>query len=156
MTPTWREPAKRLARESYPSFTTSVITNFTDDTLNAVARKVQDEIKHISSEKANTILKSNKENKGQKLNFSWNTVHCDLQKHMPVTVDLLNRIIPKTSQFKPLVCVITAMILKAHNHKLCLIQKVLSIFLYGNGVHKQICIKYLEPLLSMHNVSHNC
>ena len=93
MTPTRREPAKRLVRKSYPSFTPSVVNNFTDDTLNAVARKVQDEISHISSDRANTILKSSKENKGHELNFSWNTVHCDLQKHMPVMVDLLTRVI---------------------------------------------------------------
>jgi len=128
ITPTQREPAKRLARESYPSFTTSVVTNFTDNTLKAVARKVQDEIRHISYEKANTILKPNKENKSHDLNNSRNTVYSDLQKHMPVTVNLLTRIIPKTSHVKPLVFVIVTLILKTHNHKLCLIQKVLSIF----------------------------
>ena len=55
-TPSRRDPVKRIARESYPSFATLADDRFTEDMLKAVGNKIQQEIAFISSDKANTLL----------------------------------------------------------------------------------------------------
>ena len=56
ITPSRKEPVKKLAKGNYPSFASSVVETYTDKTLRAVGRTVQEEIAFICSDKANTIL----------------------------------------------------------------------------------------------------
>ena len=39
----------------------------------------------------------------------------------------------------PIICLIISMILKRRNKKMSLVQRVMSLYFYGNGVNKQVC-----------------
>ena len=60
MTPSRKEPVKKLAKESYPSLATSMVDSHTDEALKAVGKKIQEEIAFICSDKANSVLKGDK------------------------------------------------------------------------------------------------
>ena len=135
ITPSRKEPVKRLAKRSYPSVASSVVERYSDETLRAVGRKIQEEITFICSDKANSILKGDKEHI---LNFSWARIFADLKSHVPSLVKLLQFINPKAADNDALISVWIAMMVKCRNDKLSLIQRIFSIFLYGNGVHKEV------------------
>ena len=40
---------------------------------------------------------------------------------------------------KPLLCVVACMILKHKSQRMSLVQRVISVLLYGNGTHKKVC-----------------
>ena len=69
MTPTREEAAIKLARKSYPSFTKTVMENFSDDATKAFADAVKEEVKVICSDKTNSKLKSD-----DVTNFSWDSI----------------------------------------------------------------------------------
>ena len=112
-----------------------MVETYTDDTLRAVGRKIQREITFVCSEKANSILKGDKEHI---LKFSWDKIFVDLKSHMPSLVKLLQFINPKVAKNTALLSVWIAMMVKCRNNKLSLIQRIFSVFLYGNGVHKEV------------------
>ena len=140
ITPSRKEPVKKLAKGSYPSFASSVVETYTDETLRAVGRTIQEEIAFICSDKANTILKGDKEHI---LNFSWANVFTDLRSHVPSLVKLLQFINPKAANNDALISVWISMMVKCRNDKLSLIQRIFAIFLYGNGVHKEVQYIYV-------------
>ena len=135
MTPSRKEPVKKLAKESYSSLATSLVDTHTDEALKAVGKKIQEEIAFICSDKASSVLKGGKE---EITNFSWNKVFTDLKSHAPCLVKLLQKINPNAANNHALISVWIAMMVKSRNDKLFLVQRVFSIFLYGNGVHKEV------------------
>ena len=112
-----------------------MVDTYTDETLRAVGRKIEGEISCICSDKGNSILKGDKECIS---NFSWDKVFTDLKSHVPSLVKLLQFINPKVANNTALISVWIAMMVKCRNNKLSLIQRIFSIFLYGNGVHKEV------------------
>ena len=60
ITPSRKEPVKKLGKGSYLSFASSVVEIFTDETLRVVGRTIQEEITFTCSDKANSILKGDK------------------------------------------------------------------------------------------------
>jgi len=139
MTPSRKEPVKKLANESYPSLASSMVKAHTDETLKAVAKKIQDEIALICSDKTSSILKGDKK---EVMNFSWDKVFTDVKCHMPCLVKLLQMINPKAANNHALICVWIAMMVKCRNDKLSLVQRIFSVFLYGNGVHKEVHLTF--------------
>ena len=75
MTPSRRDPAKKLAKQSYLSLASSLLDAHTDGSLIAVGKKIQEEIAYIYSGKTSSILKGDKK---IFLNFS---VFADLKCH---------------------------------------------------------------------------
>jgi len=70
-------------------------------------------------------------------------VFADLKCHAPCLVRLLQLINPKAQNNSALISVWIAMMVKCRNEKLSLIQRIISIFLYGNGAHKEVIILLL-------------
>ena len=100
-----------------------------------------------------------KDDKEEIINFSWNRVYSEFLTRVPCLVNLLRMINPKVLCYKPFVCVLISMMVKCRNPKLALIQRVFSVFLYGNGVHKEVkncnyipyCL-YMYYLIGLQNV----
>jgi len=135
MTPSRKEPVKKMANKSYPSLASSIVNSHTDEALKAVGKKIQEEIAFICSDKTNSILKGDKKNI---VNFSWHKVFADLKYHTPSLVKLLQMINPKAANNHMLISVLIAMMVKCRNDKLSLVQRVFSVFLYGSAVHKEV------------------
>ena len=101
--------------------------------IGALARQARKEMKAISS---NALFR----NKKALANFSWTTVWDEIVKEAPVLTNLLSSLVAKPEENKAMLCMVANMFLKKHNKSLALVQKCISVFLYGNGCSKQVNI----------------
>ena len=102
--------------------------------LKKLAAKVQMEMKEISSRGHNSILRDTVE---AVKHFSWETVALELQAKMPTLMTLLCRVTSKPVK-SPLVCFLGSMILKARHQHMGLVQRAISVMMYGYGTSKQV------------------
>ena len=72
--------------------------------------------------------------------FSWETVWLELLLNVPTLMKLLCCLVNKPEDKKPLLCTIVAMILKNRRNSMALVQRAVSVVLYGNGVGKKVQI----------------
>ena len=85
----------------------------------------------MSSTSNPTVLRDSQEKLKQ---FNWESLWPEFQKNLPILSSFL-KILPKaTNKF---LCFIISLILKNHCRHLSLVQKAVSVMLYGNGYHKQ-------------------
>lgn len=68
--------------------------------------------------------------------FSWTTVWDEIVKEAPVLTNLLSSLVTKPEENKAMLCMVANMFLKS----LALVQKCISVFLYGNGCSRQVNI----------------
>lgn len=67
----------------------------------------------------------------------------ELQECLPTLIQLLQSIIPSPAEHTPLLCLIASQLLKARHGRLGLVQRAVSIMLYGHGTHKQVIIIFI-------------
>lgn len=99
--------------------------------IRALAREVKKEMKAISS---STLFC----NKMALANFSWSNVWVELVKGAPLLMNFLSSLVTNPVENKAMLCVVASMFLKNRNKSLALVQKCISVFLYGNGCSKQV------------------
>lgn len=68
--------------------------------------------------------------------FKWTAVWDELQREMAIMVEFLGQVLPHSPKW--LICFIISLILKWRSPKMGLVQRVVSILLYGNGANKQV------------------
>lgn len=100
---------------------------------NSFSRQIKREIKSFCSLDRNTLLRDDLE---AVKNFDWETVWLELKGGIPTLFGLLKQLINSPESHKPLVCLILSMILKQCSPKVCLVQRAISVLLYGNGTSK--------------------
>lgn len=103
-----------------------------DKILLAIIKLLKSEMKKICSVSHDSILRDGYE--GVKL-FSWETVWQELMSNMPTLMAILTELVP---QDKPVVCLVASMLLKKRLPKMGLVQRAVSLLLYGNGTNKQV------------------
>jgi len=103
--------------------------------VSEIAQKIKTEMKDISSEHHDSILLDTLE---AVKNFSWETVLLELQNKMPTLMDLLMKLVINPSKKKPLLCFLASQLLKQRYQKLGLVQRAVSVLMYGNGTNKQV------------------
>lgn len=126
--------AKHIARRDFKGLSKDMVSIHSNEIINQVAKKIQAEFNYICSDTHNSLLR------GYGLcvrDFCWDSIWNELQQHTPSLLMLLSNIIPGSS--KILHCTIICMILKHRHPKMALLQRVISVVLYGNAVHKQVC-----------------
>jgi len=136
ITPRREEATVRLARRSYPSMATSVVKNFSSDSINALSNQINKEMDVVCSTKTDTVFHKDCD----EIDFSWDRVWRDVELYLPTLLSLLISIKGEKSgtDCKPLMCTIVSMLLKHHFHELSLLQGVISVLLYGNSAHKPV------------------
>ena len=93
----------------------------------------------MGSQQHNSLLRDTNEAVRQ---FSWETVWLEMMRDVPTLTKFFMKLIPKIG--KPLLCFLISVILKQRSPKLCLVQRAISVLLYGNGASKQVCIEHCE------------
>ena len=73
--------------------------------------------------------------------FSWETVYAELVRMMPTFMKILSIIITGNESKKVLMCIISSIVLKSRMHQMSLVQRAISVLLYGNGCTKEVLIK---------------
>lgn len=94
-------------------------------------------MKNICSESHDSIIRDS--NEGIR-NFRWDRLFHELSQNMPTCVSLLLSMIPGKDDGKRvmLLCVIVSMMLKKRYPKMALLQRAVSVLLYGNDCSKEV------------------
>jgi len=135
MTPTREPMARHLALRRYKGLSNDVVNVCVSEVIEGVAAKIKKELTHICSDDHDSLLRGY----GPSIkNFSWDTIWTELEQNTPCLLKLLSAIIPGNG--KILQCTIICMILKNRYSRMALLQRVVSVMLYGNAVHKQVSL----------------
>ena len=102
--------------------------------VSKLACKIQHEMKDLSSDSYDSILRDSVE---AVKNFNWETVRLELIQEMPTLMSLLSQLIGQCSHHS-LLCLIATMILKSRHRHMGLVQRAISVMLYGNGTAKEV------------------
>ena len=103
--------------------------------LEAVVSNIKREIKAICSTIHDSILNDNHEAVKR---FDWESIWLELNEKMPTLMKLLTSIVDNPNEKKPMLCMISSMILKSRRSSMALPQRAISLLLYGNGASKQV------------------
>ena len=136
-TPLRKQTVKSLARRSYTKAASSTVKSniMLGKVLSEITIKIKGEMRQLSSDENDSILRDNVEAVKR---FNWDIVLLEFQKKVPTLMRFLQLLIPQPSDRKPLLCFIASQILKARHQRLCLVQRAVSVMLYGNGASKQV------------------
>ena len=103
--------------------------------VNKVCSNIITEMKAVSSVSHNSFLRNSVKSVKE---FKWGAVTDELYQNMPTLMSILSNIIPKSADHKPLQCMIASQLLKTRHPHMCLVQRIVSVMMYGNGVTKQV------------------
>ena len=102
-----------------------------------LAVKIKSEMKNISSADHDSILRDSVE---AIKHFHWDTVFLELQNKVPTLMSLLKQIVKLPAEKKSLLCFLGSQLLKSRHQHMGLVQRAISVMLYGNGTAKQVCL----------------
>ena len=136
-TPSRKKSIKQLTRKTYVSMASGVINSqvMSKSVITQLAAKIKKEMKELSSDSHDSILRDSVEAVKR---FSWETVRLELFRKVPTLMSLLTQIVNKPTERIPLLCLVASQLLKCRHQRLCLVQRAVSVMLYGNGSAKQV------------------
>ena len=124
---------KRLARRFYPSLASS-LTKESRTSGHVLCTSVYQIVKR---EMATPCGKQECSIIGSSLdaveNFSFSAVWCEMMKYLPTLTTILGQIKPDKKNKLPIICLIVSILLKQRSRKMVLVQRMISLLLYGNG-----------------------
>ena len=124
-----------IARRSFKSAAVR-ITNMPETKsyiVTEVARSIKREMKSICSFAHNSMLRDQKQDLRL---FSWEKLFVEFKQNVPTLVHFLSCLLPKADE--KLVSFICGVILKKRCKHMSLMQRVISVMLYGNASHKEV------------------
>lgn len=136
-TPARKKMIKKLTRRSFQSAATQMLSSPSKSKhiISQVSQKIRQEMKLICSDSHDSILKDNVE---AVKHFSWQTVYLELTKQVPTLMALLSQLVPKPENKKPMLCLLASQLLAARHQRMCLVQRAISVMMYGNSTAKQV------------------
>ena len=137
VSPWRRKNVKRVVRQNYASLSSSVATSPRTSNLviSNICRVIHKEMKDICSHSHDSILCDSHDGLKQ---FSWETVFTELKEKTPALIKVLAALLPNHKERKGTICLIASMILKNRLAKMSIVQRAISVPLYGNGCSKQV------------------
>ena len=138
--PWGRKNVKRIIRKNYASLSSCFVSSprTSDLVISNVCQTIHKEMKNICSISHDSIIRDTHEAVKY---FSWQTIFLELKNNMPTLMKILGALIPDHKNSKGIICLIACMILKRRLGKMSLVQRAISILLYGNGCSKHyICL----------------
>lgn len=134
MTPSRKKLVSACARRSYKSAASGVSNLGEKHVLASVAGKIKCEMTEISSSKFASILRR----KHTELkHFSWDELWLEFNAKAPRLVRFLQSILPRAG--KIFIAFVVCMLLKKRCKHMSLMQRMMSVLLYGNAANKQVC-----------------
>ena len=70
--------------------------------------------------------------------FHWETVMLELLQNVPTLMRLLSMMIRRLAERKPLICILASQLLMTWHKHMALVQRAVSVMLYGIGTAKQV------------------
>ena len=147
MTPSRKRIVNSLGRRSYKAAARAITSS--DQTkrhvVGSIALQIRHEMSDICSLQNPSLLRNSY---ADIKNFSWKALSSEFSKRVPTLMFLLNSILPKSDE--RFILFLVALVLKKRCKHLSLVQRVISIFLYGYAANKQV--SYIS-LFSFDNIS---
>ena len=142
-TPSRKRHIKRVTRRSYVALASSVVNSpsTSKSVLDKVAIRIKSEMKALSSTKHDSILRDSVE---AVKHFHWDTVMIELSRNLPTLMSLLSRLVGHPADRNPLLCLMASQILKSRHQHLGLVQRAVSVMMYGNGTAKQVIVWWVD------------
>ena len=124
-----------MVYQRYRSIPSTLIKNNAalESMLMSLGRKIRAERRKLCSLDHNSVLRNTSE---AVKNFNWEMVLEELQNNVPTIVKFLKRVFPQSSS--PILCMVISQLLKFKPPKMALVQRAISVLLYGNGASKQV------------------
>ena len=136
-TPSRKKCIKRITRKTYVSMASSVVNSprMSKSIISEVATKIKSEMKDLSSDAHDSILRDSME---AVKHFHWDTVMLELLDKIPTLMSLLSQLVRRPAEQKPLLCFLASQLLKSRHQHMGLVQRAVSVMMYGNGTAKQV------------------
>lgn len=131
---------KRLARKSDTKYNSAPLSSGIGNksAVKAIAATINHEFRLLCAPDHDSLLRDGLEAVKQ---FNWETVWCELQRVVPTLMSLLQELVRRPHNSKPFICLIASILLKKRLPSLGLVQRAVSVALYGNGAHKAVCCR---------------
>ena len=130
-TPIHKQGIKRLARKNYKSLATMMLES--SDSLKSTVTGMGTEFwLQLSSDSHDSIIRDDVESVKM---FHWETVMIEYKKIIPTLIMLIECLVDKLEESKPFICFVAS---KSRHQRMGLVQRAISIMLYGNGCTKQV------------------
>lgn len=142
-TPTRKRCIKRVARRKYKSLASMMFTR-PDSTKSATVEmgcKILAEMQTLSSDAHDSFLRNTMD---AVKTFNWEKVMSEYTQTVPTLIMLLECLVPKPAEKKPFICFVASLLLKCRHQRMALVQRAVSIMLYGNGCSKQVRIPCMQ------------
>lgn len=157
--PTTAHSVKQIVRGSYHKVMSGFATSAFHQRLlaGALSRTVKRQIRDLFRDQSALVF-------GQKEHvkeFTWNELWDELSRKVPLLVFFLKKLVKDVDPSKPVICLIISMLLTKQNRKMCLLQNVISVVLYGNGSAKQVGHRCVHTRATMymkyvHSYGYHC
>ena len=141
ITPKHQRAVKALARRSNMALSNECLADMKtrEYTLSSIGRMIRTELKKVSSIQSVLCSQSNDDLK----NFKWDDIYNELKHKAPVFLGVLLSATKTRCARKnqvAVICMCAAILLKYRFKRLSLVQKIVSLVLYGGHCSKKVCI----------------
>ena len=120
--------------------------------ITSIAGKIKKEMRSISGKNHDSILRDTVEAIKQ---YHWDTVFLELMKNIPTLMNLLKQLVKNPVEKKPLLYFLASQLLKARHQHMGLVQRAVSVMMYGNGCAKQVSLVITIAIIR-HFSYHTC
>ena len=137
-TPSRKRQIKRIVKKLYCAVASSAMSSpiQSRQIIRQVGSKIKAEMKDLSSFTHDSILNNSREAVKW---FSWETIRLEFESKMPTLMSLLSEITTiSLGVHAPLLSFVASLLLKCKHRQLCLVQRAISVMLYGYGTAKQV------------------
>ena len=144
-TPSRKAGVKQYARRCYQAVAATAVqsTTTSDKVMREVVKTIKREMRELSSLEHDSILRDTVE---AVKHFSWETVTLELNSKLPTLMQLLRCLVRNRSQSKPFIASLACQLLKDNHPKLGLMQRAVSVLLYGNGTSKHVSLECIYTI----------
>ena len=134
-TPSRKDGIKQYARRCYQAVAATAAKSAptSEKIMREVARTIRREMEDLASADHDSILRDTTE---AVKHISWETIALELKKTVPTLMSLLRSLVRNESQ--PFISSLACQLIKDHHPKLELMQRAVSVLLYGNGTSKHV------------------
>lgn len=136
-TPNRKKAIKRAVRRTHSTISSSVVNS--PSTANLVlldvSKKIIKEIKQFNA--SDSILKNEYTVEALKY-FDWERIWREFMVNIPTLMNFFQYIVPRPTENIPLICLMVSQLLKSRHSQLGLVQRAVSVTLYGHGTSKQV------------------
>ncbi|XP_062521158.1 uncharacterized protein LOC134196093 [Corticium candelabrum] len=144
-TPRRRRAVKQCVRKSLSAMSSFMLQSRkgAGAAMSSLKNMIEREVKGLRKLNKSTMFLGGKESL---TDFCWDNVWLELHRYAPTLMDVLSVLVLDPTDNKPMVCLVAAMVLKQRYKHFSIVQRAISLLLYGNGTSKQV-YNCLQPLM---------